>query len=175
MQTAPARYDDAQRDDAQREDAHQHDPREVGPRAAVLGVYAVAVGLAARRAATTGAFPRPTPWPDVLRMGLAVHKLSRLVTKSSVATPLRRPFTAYEAPGDPAEVREHPEGTGVRRAVGELVSCPFCLDVWLATAAVLSHQLAPRWHNGIVTVFDTVAIADFLQHAYVVMAHESEG
>ena len=84
----------------------------------------------------------------------------------NVASPIRRPFTEFEAPGDPAEVRERVEGTGVRHAVGELISCPFCLDVWLATAAVLSRELAPRWHHGIVTVFDTIAVADFLQHAY---------
>lgn len=60
---------------------------------------------------------------DMLLLGVATHKVSRLLAKDWVTSPLRAPFTEYEGPTDlPAELSESPRGEGLRYAVGELVT-----------------------------------------------------
>jgi hypothetical protein len=59
--------------------------------------------------------------------------------------------------------------------VGELLSCPFCLDMWVATGLVASREITPRWHHAAVTLLDAVAVADVAHYATAVLAHVSEG
>ena len=118
---------------------------------------------------------RTEEWSDVLLVGLATHRLARLVTKDRVSTPLRAPFTRYEGPAGPGEVNEQPVGTGWRRSVGELLSCPFCIAVWLATASWFGLQLAPRLTRSALRAAGAVAIADALQFVYVDLEHRAEG
>jgi hypothetical protein len=56
--------------------------------------------------------------------------------------------------------------------VGELLTCPFCLDVWVATAFVIGLVFAPRLTRLIAGGLASLAGADFLQLAYA-MAQES--
>jgi hypothetical protein len=61
-----------------------------------------------------------------------------------VTSPIRAPFTEYVGPGGPAESLEDARGTGVRRAIGELISCPFCVSVWVAATYTAGLVLCPR-------------------------------
>ena len=72
---------------------------------------------------------------DVVLLSIATHKLSRLLSKDAVTSPLRAPFTRYDHPIGSGEVTEQvrDQGSSTRHAVGELLSCPFCLAVWVAT------------------------------------------
>jgi hypothetical protein len=103
---------------------------------------------------------------DVALFGVATHKVSRLLAKDKVTAPLRSPFTEYEDEGGPGEVEERPRGEGLRRAVGELVVCPYCLDQWAAAGFALGSVFAPRGTRLVAGVFASVALADFLQLAY---------
>ena len=134
--------------------------------AAFAGLWAggVATALAAARHQS-----RPLPSPsasDVLLVGTASHKLSRLVTKERIAAFIRAPFTEYQGPGGPAEVEERPRGAGVRRAIGELLVCPYCLGLWVATALELGLVFAPRVTRLLASTFTALTISDFLQIAY---------
>src|SRR4051794_1441826 len=62
---------------------------------------------------------------DLLLVGVAAHKLSRLVSKDKVTSPLRAPFTELEEPGGPSELEERARGSGIRKAIGELLICPY--------------------------------------------------
>jgi hypothetical protein len=102
--------------------------------AAVMGVFAgTAAGLSAIAARTGRRAPEMTPF-DLVLLGLATHKVSRIVAKDAVTSPVRAPFTRFEGSAGDAEVSEQVTGSGVRKAVGELVTCPFCLGTWVATA-----------------------------------------
>ena len=59
---------------------------------------------------------------NVLLFGVATHKLSRLISKDWVTSPLRAPFTTYEGPASGSEVNESPRGHGMRLAFGELIT-----------------------------------------------------
>ncbi|MCD4524135.1 DUF1360 domain-containing protein [Nocardioides sp. cx-173] len=103
---------------------------------------------------------------DLAVGGLATHKLTRLLSRSSVASPLRAPFTRFEEAAGSGEHVEAPRGHGVRHTVGELLTCPFCLGVWVATGYVAGLTLAPRATRAAAAVLSVTATSDVLQHAY---------
>jgi hypothetical protein len=143
-------------------------PRERGASyGALMALYAGATGafLAWRQASGKGLPERYDPL-DLATAGLATHKTSRLISKERVTTPLRAPFTELKGSEGFAEVAEEPAGTGLRRTIGELLACPYCLDMWLATGYAAGLVAAPRATRFVAGVMSTVAIADFLQVAY---------
>lgn len=150
--------------------AHDYDPeREVNLPgfAASMSVYAAAVtGFLALLRASGRDLPERYAVQDLVIGGLATHKLSRLLAKGSVTSPIRAPFTEFAEPAGSSEHIERPRGHGVRHTVGELLSCPFCLDVWIGTAYVAGLAVAPRATRGWGAVFSVVAGSDLLQHAY---------
>lgn len=103
---------------------------------------------------------------DLLLIGAATHKASRLIAKDKVTSALRAPFTEFEQLGGPGEVEERPRGSGVRYALGELLVCPYCLGQWVASAFALGLVAAPRGTRLVASIFTATAISDFLQVAY---------
>jgi hypothetical protein len=103
---------------------------------------------------------------DLVLMAVGTHKLSRLIAKDRVTSVVRAPFTRFEHDAGPAEVSERARGRGLRRAVGELVTCPYCLDQWVAGGFVAGMVLAPRATRTVASMFTVVAGSDVLQHGY---------
>jgi hypothetical protein len=135
--------------------------------AALIGVFNAGLAASLLLAKASGRdFPGRLDWSDLALFGIATHRLSRLLAKDKVTAALRAPFTEYEEKGGPAEVEEKARGTGARRAIGELVLCPYCLDQWVAAGFVSGSLFAPRLSRLLAGIFATVAIADFLQIAY---------
>jgi Protein of unknown function (DUF1360) len=142
------------------------DEAPLGSYATFMAVYNVAFAGALAAARFAGReVPTTTPG-DIALFGVATHKLSRLLAKDKVTAALRAPFSEYEDEGGPAEVEERPRGHGLRRTIGELVTCPYCLDQWVAAGFYLGSVFAPRVSRLAASVFATVAIADFLQIGY---------
>jgi hypothetical protein len=126
-------------------------------------LVSTALAFAARRWSAT--LPRPKPG-DAALLGLATFKLSRLLTKEKVTQPIREPFVEGSEPGEGSEVNCEPAGSGVRRAVGELLTCPFCVSVWVATALTAAFAIAPRAVRLFSTGLAAVVVADSSQYAY---------
>ena len=134
--------------------------------AALMGLYGAAVTAGAIALRRRGR-PLPEVRPvDILLVGVATHKLARRVSKDSVTSPLRAPFTRYEGVAGPAELQEQVRGAGFRKAIGELITCPFCLSQWVSTGFVFGLLTAPRATRWTASVFTSLALADFLQFAY---------
>jgi hypothetical protein len=143
---------------------------------ALLGAYgAVLTGMAVAVRASGRRLPRPGVG-DVALLAIATHKASRLLTKDAVTSPLRAPFTRYDKPAGEGEVCEQAKEDGgqVRHAVGELVSCPFCVSVWTATTLTTGLVLAPGLTRLVATALSAVAGADFLQLAYGIARRAAE-
>jgi hypothetical protein len=117
----------------------------------VLGLFLLVAG---RR------LPERVGAGDVVRIGLASYKLGRLVAKDEVTSWVRAPVTQDE---DATE----PKPQGVPRALGELLTCPYCVGLW--TAAGLSYALVlfPRQTRLVTTIFGGQAVADLLNAAQV--------
>jgi len=116
----------------------------LGGYAGAMAVYAGAVAAVGAAARWSGRrIPEPTPWDLLLCTG-ATHRLSRLVAKDPVTSPLRAPFTRFHGTTGPAELKEEVRGTGARKAIGELLTCPFCTGMWIATGLATGLVFAPR-------------------------------
>ncbi len=103
---------------------------------------------------------------DVLLIGIASHKLSRLIAKDKVTSFLRAPFTRFRESSGHGEVEEEPCGHGLRLVAGELLVCPYCLAQWVATGLTLGLIGAPRLTRLLSTIFVAHTVSDFLQVAY---------
>jgi hypothetical protein len=134
--------------------------------AGLIGVYTGALGAVLAAAHASGRSLPRLGWGDVALVGTATHKVSRLVSKQKVAAPLRAPFTELQGRSGPSEVDERPRGEGFRRAIGELLLCPYCLDQWIAGGFTAGSVFAPRTTRLVASLFASVAVADFLQIAY---------
>ena len=85
--------------------------------------------------------------------------------------------------------------SSLRHSIGELITCPFCLDVWIATSFAIGFVFAPRvtrlvaatftaLTGGLVlapkltrlaaTTLTATAVSDFLQMAYDMAKHAAE-
>lgn len=124
---------------------------------------AVAVGVAAARKRP---LPERVSAGDIAVLSVATHKLSRLLAKDPVTSPLRAPFTRFEGTSGEAELQEDVRGTGARKAMGELVTCPFCIGQWVATGFVFGLVFAPRATRLVAAMLTTLTAADGLQLVY---------
>jgi len=97
---------------------------------------------------------------------MGTHKASRLVAKDRVTSAARAPFTRFEEDAGPGEVREAARGHGLRRAVGELIICPYCLGLWIAAAFAAGLIVAPRATRWVASVLTALFGSDVLQIAY---------
>ncbi|HEY0391516.1 MAG TPA: DUF1360 domain-containing protein [Solirubrobacterales bacterium] len=137
------------------------------PYTVAMGVFnALFAGalLAARRSGRQ--LPERVGAADLLTIGVASHKLSRVISKDKVTSPLRAPFTELEGDGGPSELEEASRGDGARKAIGELLICPYCLGLWVVTAFSLGLLFAPRLTRFVASIFSALTISDFLQIAY---------
>ncbi|MFF0345152.1 DUF1360 domain-containing protein [Kribbella sp. NPDC004875] len=149
--------------------------RPLGGYAVAMTVFAGLVGVAGAVTALRGTSARRIAPYDVLLMTVGTQKLTRLVAKDAVTSPLRMPFTRYQDTGGPAEVMEEVREQGqLRHAVGELVSCPFCLAVWVATGFSIGFLFAPRLTRVVASTLTAVAGSDYLQLVYAYLQRAAE-
>jgi len=149
----------------EQEHADGHE-RPLGGYLVLLSTYLTMVltlGLVVRRRRALPARPAAA---DLALVAVATHKVSRMLAKDSVLAAVRMPFTRFEEAAGAGEVRESVRGHGLRHAVGELLTCPFCLAQWVATAFTFGMLLAPRATRHVASVFCAVTASDYLQLAY---------
>ncbi|TFV51704.1 DUF1360 domain-containing protein [Blastococcus sp. TF02A-35] len=144
---------------------------EARPLAGDLGAMGVYVSLVAGGAAAVRAsgkqLPERIPLGDAALLTVATFRLARRIAKDPVTAPVRAPFVKFEGPSGHAEVAEEVrEHGGVKHAVGELLTCPFCLAQWVGTAFVFGYVTAPRATRLAALTMTTVAGSDVLQFVY---------
>ena len=127
------------------------------------------VGLAAALigALRRGRLPEQIETKDIIVLGVATHKIARLLTKDSVTSFMRAPFVQLEEKKGTNSVTEKPRGRGLRRSIGELISCPECTGHWVASGLVVGLIHAPRLTRVIGSLYASLAIGDMLQFVYV--------
>ncbi len=137
------------------------------PYLSLMSLFSTLVGSALLLAKRQGReLPAQVNPGDLALVGTASHKLSRILTKDKVTSPIRAPFTELQGKGGPAELEERSRGTGLRKAIGELLICPFCLGLWVAAALSIGLVFAPRVTRFIASLFSALTISDFFQIAY---------
>jgi hypothetical protein len=135
--------------------------------ATLLGFYLVSVAVLTGTAVQQDRLPRKFGFLDLALLGIATHKLSRIVAKDRITGILRAPFVCYVRSSGAGEVEEEPRGRGLQRGIGHLISCPYCMGPWCATALAFAFVFAPRATRFFAGILASVAVSDFLQRAYV--------
>lgn len=103
---------------------------------------------------------------DLVQLGIATHKLARIITKDAVTAFMRAPFTQYKESLGYGEVQEMPRGKGARMVVGELLSCNYCASAWAGLGLFGLTVLTPRFGKMLNSFFSALAISDFLHVVY---------
>ncbi len=129
--------------------------------AGAWGAAAAAVRASGRE------LPDRIPLGDAVLLTVGTFRLARRIAKDPVTSPLRAPFTTFQGPSGHAEVAEEVrEHGGVKHAVGELLTCPFCLAQWVATGLVFGYVTAPKATRLAALTMTLVAGSDVLQFIY---------
>jgi Protein of unknown function (DUF1360) len=136
-----------------------------------LGAMGVYMGLVSAAAAAVRAskkeLPERIPVGDAVLLTVATFRLARRIAKDPVTAPVRAPFVRFEGASGHAEVAEEVrEHGGVKHAVGELLTCPFCLAQWVGTGFVFGYVAAPKATRLAALTMTMVAGSDVLQFVY---------
>lgn len=110
--------------------------------------------------AASGRKRDPIERAELLPLAAATFSLSRLLVHDKVETWLREPFVEEHAEG------KRPKGSGVRYAVGELMSCTRCMGAWSALALVALRLHSPAAARTVTSVLAASAGNDALQAGF---------
>jgi len=140
------------------------------PLGGYLGLVSIYTGGTATAALIAKLLKRPLPSRvsagDLVLVGLATHKLSRMIAKDPVLSPFRAPFTRFAGQSGEAELSEQVRGQGLQHAAGELVTCPFCLAQWVSTGLMAGLVIAPKSTRLLASTVTAKAISDTAQLIY---------
>ncbi|MFK8844010.1 DUF1360 domain-containing protein [Streptomyces sp. Ac-502] len=144
--------------------------------AVLTGTYVTATALFALGFRRSGRkLPARVPPFDVLLLGAATYKASRLLAKDKITSLVRAPFTRRTGTASASEVMEEPRGHGLRLATGELLACPFCLAAWVGTSLVCGYAVAPRATRLAACGLGAITLSDWLQYAWSITQERAEG
>ena len=152
----------------QKQEYTQGEERPLAGDLGAMGIYSALVAAGAAAVKASGReLPDRIPLGDAVLLTVATFRLARRLAKDPVTSPIRAPFTAFRGPSGHAEIAEEVrEHGGVKHAVGELLTCPFCLAQWVGTAFVFGYATAPRVTRLAALTMTTVAGSDVLQFLY---------
>jgi hypothetical protein len=134
--------------------------------AALIAVYFTVLGAVVWVARRCGIrLPERIPLRDLAIAAVATQRAARLLTKDPITTPVRAPFTDFVGVEGPAALDERArDDSAFRHTVGELLTCPFCVGLWVATAFVVGLVVRPRLTRVVTSLFAVAGVADALQH-----------
>src|SRR5213080_5380232 len=135
--------------------------------AALLGFYIASVAVLTGAALEQDRLPKRFSLLDLALLGIATHKLSRIIAKDRITGILRAPFVNYIRSAGAGEVEEEPRGHGFQRGIGHLISCPYCMAPWCATTLSFGLLFAPRVTRFFAGILASVTASDFLHRAYL--------
>ena len=106
---------------------------------------------------------------DLPAVALATFALADVVAKERVSTWLREPFVREDADHKPIEA----EGTGLRHAIGELLTCTRCVGTWSALALVGLWTASPAAGRTTTNVLALAGVNDLLQSGFRLLAERT--
>lgn len=119
--------------------------------AALLGVYAAAVGISSTGIKLTDArLPDRFATTDMALLGVATHQITKVLATSPFAGPLR------------SGLRRCGRSPESRDTLAAVATCPQCLTFWAATGITFASVQAPRQTRVAVAILVTMASSDLL-------------
>jgi len=143
--------------------SHPDGPTQPSDYAALEAVFTAALAsviILARRKKKNGEAGIPNS--ELATMALATFALADLLAKEKVSTWIREPFVAESDDHRPL----HPEGEGMRRVIGELLTCTRCVGTWSALGLVGLRTASPKAGQITNTVLALTGANHFLQSGF---------
>ena len=119
------------------------------------GLVAVTRGRASRD---------PIETRELIPLSAATFALSKAVARERIGTWVREPFV---------EDQDGDEPRGLRRAMGELVTCTRCVGAWSAVAVVGLRVASPEAGRTVTSVLAASAVSDWLQAGFKYVCNRS--
>jgi hypothetical protein len=150
------------------------DEERLSSYATLIGVFNLIFAVFLLIVKVTGRnVPERVDTKDIALLGMATHKLSMIGANDAVTSPLRAPFTEFQEKESPKNVEEQPRGKGLRRSVGELILCQFCLGMWVAAFFTYGLVLVPRVTRLFATILTILTVSDYLHQAYKALTNRA--
>ncbi len=134
--------------------------------AALVAAYLAGTSALLATASKRKRIPDRVKVGDIILLGIATHKLTRIITKDWVTSPFRAPFTEYVRSVGGGEQTDKSRGSGLQRAVGDLITCPWCSGPWVGAALFGGLMFRPRATRLVAGMLASVAVSDYLHHAW---------
>ena len=141
------------------------------PQRSTYSAYAAIIGAFTGVLVATASLekrPRRMSALDLALLSAATFKASRALSRERVGSVMREPFVEGEGPV------ERPAGQGMRRAIGELVTCTRCTGTWAAAGLVAAETVAPRFGRVLTVTLAAGAANDFLQAAFAALCGRAD-
>jgi len=106
---------------------------------------------------------------DLPVLAMATFAMADVLAKEKVSTWLREPFVREEADHKPASA----EGTGIRHAIGELLTCTRCVGTWSALGLVGLWTASPTAGRTTANVLALAGVNDLLQSGFRLLAERT--
>src|SRR4051794_20255005 len=160
MATTTTPPTDASPDGWRETDDRPVEPQDYVVLNAAYGSLLLTLALAARRRGRPEV--EPLAGKELVPLGLATFTLSKLVVHERVVAWARQPFVARE----PSSGERRPRGSGLRYAMGELLTCTRCVGAWSALGLVGLRVASPETSRVVTGVLCASAINDFAQAGF---------
>ncbi len=107
---------------------------------------------------------------------LATFRMSRMVAYDKVMQTYRSPVveTVPHDSGAGETTQAKPETTGIKRALGELISCPICNGTWISAGLVYGLCLKPNYTRTLINVMSVMGAVEILQGAFEAIQWQGE-
>ncbi len=105
-------------------------------------------------------------WFDFVLLILASFRVTRLIVFDTITQFIRKPFhemVEETLPDGTPTSYFQPKGTGMRKFIGELLSCFWCTGFWCSLLLVGGYFLYPVFVYPIIIIFAVAGAAAFLE------------
>ncbi len=109
------------------------------------------------------------PLSELPILALATFTLADVLAKERISTWIREPFVVEDADHKPV----HPEGSGLRYAFGELLTCTRCVGTWSALALVALRTASPPAGRATARVLALAGVNDLTQSVFRLLAERT--
>ncbi len=150
------------------------DKERLSSYATLMGIFNLIFAVVLLIAKGTGRdIPERVDTKDIALLGIATHKLSMIGTNDAVTSPLRAPFAEFQEKESPKKIEEQPRGKGLRRSIGELILCQFCLGMWVAAFFTYGLVFVPRVTRLVATILTVLTLSDHLHQTYKALTNRA--
>ncbi|MFL5841488.1 MAG: DUF1360 domain-containing protein [Thermoleophilaceae bacterium] len=145
---------------------HERDPKTQPADYAAINLVWVSL-VAGLLAATRGRASRdPITNKELIPISAATFAVAKAVARERIGTWMREPFVE-ESEG------QKPKGRGLRRALGELVTCTRCVGTWSALAVVGLRVAHPEAGRTVTMILASSAASDWLQAGFKLLTEQT--